>query len=96
MKLNSLVAALASGLVLEAMAGPLAQDYTGARAKRAVPASYSLHERHLDNWSQQWSKKSKVRESASAVWELEMKSWLAALGSFPGIRIRIRSNWAER
>jgi len=58
MLFNSLVVALASGLALEAVAGPLL--HTGAKARREVPASHSLHERHLPHWSKQWFKRSKV------------------------------------
>lgn len=60
MLLHSFAAALASGLVLEATASPLLNAYTGAPLKREVPASHSLHERHLPQWSQQWTKRSKV------------------------------------
>jgi tripeptidyl-peptidase-1 len=63
MLLQSLVAALASSLVLEAMAGPLSAEFTGARTKREVPASHSLHERHLPHWGNKWSKKSRVPDS---------------------------------
>lgn len=63
MLLRSLVAALASGLVLEALAGPLSEQYTAARTKREVPASHSLHERQLPHLSQRWSKRSKVPDS---------------------------------
>jgi tripeptidyl-peptidase-1 len=63
MLLHSLMATLASGLVLGAMAGPLSHEYTGARIKREVPSSHSLHERHLPHWSQQWTKRSKVPDS---------------------------------
>lgn len=61
MLLNPLVAVLASGIALEALAGPLAQ--TGARTRREVPSSHVLHERHLPHWSKQWAKRSKVPES---------------------------------
>lgn len=60
MLLPSLVAALAScGLVLEAVAGPLAfsHEHVGVR-RRDVP--HSLHERHLPHWQQRWTKRSKV------------------------------------
>ena len=60
MLLQSLVAALASSLVLEAMAGPLSTEYAGSRMKREVPASHSLHERHLPRIEHMWSKKAKV------------------------------------
>ncbi len=61
MLLQSLVAAvLSSGLVLEAIAGPVPHDYTKAQTKREVPSSHSLHERHLPHWGQQWTKRSKV------------------------------------
>jgi tripeptidyl-peptidase I len=57
MLLDSLVATLASGLIIGALAGPLSHDYAGARAKREVPSSHSLHERHLPHWGQQWTKR---------------------------------------
>ncbi|KAF4633910.1 hypothetical protein G7Y89_g4204 [Cudoniella acicularis] len=62
MLLHSLVVALASGLVLEALAGPLphSQEYAVARTKREIPASHRLHERHLPHWEHQWRKRSKV------------------------------------
>jgi tripeptidyl-peptidase-1 len=63
MLLRSLVAALASSLILEAMAGPLSHQYTGIRTKREVSPTHSLHERHLPHWSQQWTKRSKVAET---------------------------------
>ena len=58
-----LKALLASGLVLGALAGPLSHDYAGARTKREVPSSHSLHERHLPHWERQWSKRSKVPDT---------------------------------
>jgi tripeptidyl-peptidase-1 len=44
-----LLAALATGL---ALASPL--------KKREVPGTHKLHERHLDHWSAQWTKRAKV------------------------------------
>lgn len=61
MLFNSLVVALASGLVLETLASPL--SHVGAKAKREVPITHSLHERHLSHWSNEWTKKSKVPDS---------------------------------
>ena len=61
--LNSLVAALANGLVLEAVASALSNRYSGARTKREVPATHSLHERHMPHWSHQWTKKSKLPDT---------------------------------
>ena len=61
MLLHSLV--LASGLFLQAMAGPISHEYAGLRTKREVPASHSLHERHLPQWSGQWTKRSKVPDT---------------------------------
>ena len=60
MLLRSLVAALASSLVLEAMASPLSAEHkdTGVKRRRDVP--HSLHERHLPQLSQRWTKRSKV------------------------------------
>jgi hypothetical protein len=62
MLLQSLVAVLASGLVLETLASPV--SHTGSvRAKREVPASHNLHERHLSHWPQSWAKRSKVPDA---------------------------------
>ncbi|KUJ15936.1 alkaline serine protease [Mollisia scopiformis] len=61
MLFNSLVVALASGLVLETLASPL--SLVGAKAKREVPFTHSLHERHLSHLSNQWTKKSKVPDT---------------------------------
>ncbi len=63
MLFRSLVTVLASGLILGAVASPLSHEYTGARAKREVPASHSLHERHLPHWSNSWEKRSKVPDT---------------------------------
>ncbi|RFU34872.1 hypothetical protein B7463_g1445, partial [Scytalidium lignicola] len=62
MLLNSLVAALAGSLVLEAMASPLSPEYAVARPKREVPSTHSLHERHLPHWSKQWTRRSKMTD----------------------------------
>lgn len=61
MLLNSLVVALAGGLVFQTLASPLAN--VGARTKREVPYTHSLHERHLSHWSNEWTKKSKVPDT---------------------------------
>jgi len=62
MLLPSLVAVLASGLVFEAIAGPISHEsaQTGVQTKRTVPSTHSLHERHLPHWSEVWTKRSKV------------------------------------
>ncbi|EKD20175.1 uncharacterized protein L3040_004045 [Drepanopeziza brunnea f. sp. 'multigermtubi'] len=58
--LSAIVAVWAGGLALEVTASPL--SYSG-RKKRAIPASHSLHERHLPSWEHQWSKKSRVPDT---------------------------------
>ncbi|TVY82742.1 Tripeptidyl-peptidase sed1 [Lachnellula suecica] len=64
MLLQSLVAALASSLALEAVASPLlSHDFSGVAVKREVPSTHRLHERHLPKWSKQWTKRSKVAHS---------------------------------
>lgn len=63
MLFQPLVAVLAGTFALTAVAGPVTHDYAAARAKRAIPSTHSLHERHLPAWSSQWSKKSKVPDS---------------------------------
>ncbi|KAK0123704.1 hypothetical protein ONS95_008714 [Cadophora gregata] len=60
MLMPSLVAVLASGLVLETLASPISHS---VGTKREIPASHSLHERHLPQWGHQWTKKSKVPSS---------------------------------
>ncbi|CZR60665.1 related to Tripeptidyl-peptidase sed1 [Phialocephala subalpina] len=62
MLLQSLVVALASGLVLQTAASPVAH-HAGVEKKREVPASHSLHERHLPHWQQQWSKRSRIPDT---------------------------------
>jgi tripeptidyl-peptidase-1 len=61
MLLNSLVVALAGGLVLQTFASPISNS--GLRTKREVPHTHSLHERHLSHWSNVWTKKSKVPDT---------------------------------
>lgn len=58
--MRSLVVALASGLVFQTMASPI---FHSVISKREIPATHSLHERHLPHWGQQWMKKSKVPSS---------------------------------
>lgn len=60
MLLPSLIAVLSGGLLLEVIANPISLGHVEPRAKREVPASHSLHERHLDHWSTYWSKRSRV------------------------------------
>ena len=60
MLLQSLVAALAGGLILQAVASPLSPQFAGVQRKREVPATHALHERHLPHWETQWQKRSKV------------------------------------
>lgn len=57
MWIASILAALVSGLAVQVAASPLSHSVP---AKRAVPVSHSLHERHLPAWEKQWVKKSKV------------------------------------
>lgn len=49
------VAALAGGLALYADAIPLAQD--GVPAKREIPDTHVVHERHMPPVAQTWTKK---------------------------------------
>jgi len=63
MLFNSIVVALTSGLILGTVTSPLSYENTISRAKREVPSSHTLHERHLPVWGQQWSKRSKVADS---------------------------------
>ena len=58
MLFRCLVTALAGGMALEALASPVARD-TAAK-KRAVPASHTLHERHMPHWGRKWTKKDRV------------------------------------
>jgi tripeptidyl-peptidase-1 len=60
MLFHSLLAILASGVVLETLASPVSQENTIVNTKREVPRNHGLHERHLPHWEQQWRKRSKV------------------------------------
>ncbi|GAP82686.1 putative alkaline serine protease [Rosellinia necatrix] len=60
---NSLVTALAAGLALEVIAGPV--THGGALKYRELPSTHALHERHAPHWGRQWTKRAKV--SADAV-----------------------------
>jgi tripeptidyl-peptidase I len=60
MLLQSLVAVMAGGLVLQAVASPIAHEVAGVQRKREVPTTHALHERHLPHWEQHWQKRSKV------------------------------------
>ena len=59
MLLRSVVAAMASSLIFEAMASPIVHS----QKKREVPATHRLHERHLPHWENSWTKRSKLPEA---------------------------------
>ena len=59
MLLRCIVAALAGGMVLEAVAGPVSTSQ-GSVKKREVPRSHQLHERHTPQVAQRWAKRDKV------------------------------------
>ena len=63
MLLRSIIAILASGLVLQVVGSPLSSSFNGARTKREVPASHSLHERHAPHLGRSWAKRSKVPDT---------------------------------
>ncbi|KAK8117373.1 uncharacterized protein PG998_005654 [Apiospora kogelbergensis] len=65
MLIQSLVAALTTGLVLEAAANPMAVQRGRSPSplslkKREVPATHNLHERHVPRLGRQWTKRAKV------------------------------------
>ncbi|KAK8006812.1 hypothetical protein PG989_000802 [Apiospora arundinis] len=68
MLIQSLVTALATGLVLEAVANPLAvqqqrrssSSLSSSLKKRQAPATHNLHERHVPRLEHQWTKRAKV------------------------------------
>ncbi|KAI0018743.1 subtilisin-like protein [Xylariomycetidae sp. FL0641] len=61
MLVRSLLLALAAGLSLEALAGPVTRD-TSLR-KRVVPSTHNVHERHAPNWGRKWTKRTRVQRS---------------------------------
>lgn len=63
MLLPSLAVLITSGLVLETFAGLISEQYNGARTKREVPLSHSLHERHLPQTAKRWAKRSKCPDT---------------------------------
>lgn len=80
MLLQFIVAALAGSLMLKAAASPLTVEHTVIRAKREVPVSHSLHERHLPHWSQQWNKRSKVPHTQILPMRIGLKQCNLELG----------------
>ncbi|KAK0625146.1 alkaline serine protease [Bombardia bombarda] len=64
MLLLRLAATVASGLVLGAVANPIAGHERLQVAKREVPATHILHERGLPSWSKSWEKKERVPSTA--------------------------------
>lgn len=63
MLLPSLTVFLTSGMVLETLAGPISEQFNGARTKREVPSSHSLHERHVPQSAKTWAKRSKCPDT---------------------------------
>ena len=61
MLLRTLVATLASGLVLETLASPVSHGED--KTKHEGFWTHSLHERHIPHVSKKWSKRSKVPDS---------------------------------
>lgn len=59
---GSLLTALAAGLALEVVAGPVTPN--AALKKREPPATHALHERHAPHWGQKWTKRAKVPADA--------------------------------
>lgn len=55
---RAIVAGLLLGLALETVASPVSRHRPVA--KRQVPASHVIHERHAPHWSSQWTKREKV------------------------------------
>ncbi|KAK8091487.1 hypothetical protein PG997_001848 [Apiospora hydei] len=63
MLIQSLVTALTTGLVLEAVANPVAVPQRRSSSwlkKREVPATHNIHECHVPRLGQQWTKRAKV------------------------------------
>lgn len=60
MLMRSVLALLASSHVLVTQASPISHSAT---SKREIPTTHRLHERHLSQWGQHWTKKSKVPRS---------------------------------
>ncbi|KAK8022785.1 Tripeptidyl-peptidase sed1 [Apiospora rasikravindrae] len=66
MLIHSLVTALATGLILETVANPVAvpRRSPASLRKREIPATHNLHERHVPRLGQQWTKRAKVHSRA--------------------------------
>ncbi|KAH8897407.1 subtilisin-like protein [Thozetella sp. PMI_491] len=60
MLFRSLVAAFGLGLAIEVVASPLLNVNANAIAKREVPSTHVLHERHAEHMSKYWTKRSQV------------------------------------
>ena len=61
MLLRCVLAAITSGLALEAVASPLSRD---AVKERRVPSTHTLHERHVPRLVRHWTKRDMVPRSA--------------------------------
>ncbi|KAK8075930.1 hypothetical protein PG994_003202 [Apiospora phragmitis] len=66
MLIQSLVTALATGLILETVANPVVVQRRSPPSlkKREVPATHNLHERHVPRLGQHWTKRAKVHSRA--------------------------------
>lgn len=75
MLFQSIIGALAASLILEVRSSPVTLEHHEIRMKREVPSSHRLHERHLDHWSQQWTKRSKVSDTQILPMRIGLKQY---------------------
>lgn len=57
---KSFSTAIVAIFIVNTIAGPISRDPVLSIAKREVPSTHNLHERHLSPLSQQWTKKEKI------------------------------------
>ncbi len=62
MLLQQAVVALVGGLALRVASSPLSHD--DKLKARELPPTHRLHERHMPHWREQWSKRTKVPDTA--------------------------------
>ncbi len=67
------LAAVASGLVLETAASPLARDII--QKKREVPSTHVQHERHLPYLARRWAKRDKLRSTTMMPMRIGLKQF---------------------
>lgn len=66
--------------IADAIAGPVSQNTALNIAKREIPSTHILHERHLSTSVQQWTKKEKIPRTVKLPMRIGLKQINFAAG----------------